>query len=200
MGKYLKLARKAAVTAVEANTAKVVPIKTSRSKNMTQVHDLPSPAIEIPKESRRRASHKAATKATEATKAPAGVGARAGSARDISDISDKRSSSFVPLTVSEALAEMGGWGTGASRNAELYRRGELSEEKAVEYVTCAILARRGSSFRDWKRHAPAVRKALSLCAHELDPKACKVCHGYARNLIENQGDAAREKAEGGQWT
>jgi hypothetical protein len=131
-----------------------------------------------------------ATKATEATKAPAGVGGRAGSARDISD---KRSSSFTPLTVSETLAEIGGWGTGASRNAELYRRGELSEEKAVEYVTCAILARRGASFRGWKRHAPAVRKALSLCIHELDPKACKVCNGYVRSLIENQGDEARGK-------
>jgi hypothetical protein len=197
VGKYLKLARKAAVTAKEAKTAKVVPIDTSRPKSMTQAHDLSSPAIEIPKESRRRASHKAATKATEATKAPTDVGVRADSPRDISD---KRSSSFVPLTVSEALAEISGWGTGANRNADLYRRGELSDEKAVEYVTCAILARRGASFRDWKRHAPAVRKALSLCAHELDPKACNVCNGYARNLIENQGDAAREKAEGGQWT
>jgi hypothetical protein len=197
VGKYLKLARKAAVTAKEAKTAKVVPIKTSRSKNRAQGHDLSSPAMEIPKESRPRASHKAATKATEATKAPAGVGARAGSARDISD---ERSSSFVPLTVSEALAEMGSWGTGAGRNAELYRRGELSEEKAVEYVTCAILARRGTSFAGWRRHAHAVRKALSLCAHELDPKACKACNGYARNLIENQGDATREKAEVGQWT
>ena len=138
-----------------------------------------------------------ATKATEATKAPAGVGVGAGSARDKSD---ERSSSFAPLTVSEALAEIGGWGTGASRNAELYRRGELSEEKAVEYVTCAILARRGTSFKGWKRHAPAVLKALSLCIHELDPKRCKVCSGDARNLIENEGDAARGKAEGGQWT
>ena len=138
-----------------------------------------------------------ATKATEATKGPAGVGVRARSGRDISD---ERSPSFAPLTVSEALAEIGGWGTGAGRNAELYCRGELSEEKAVEYVTCAILARRGASFRGWKRHAPAVRKALSLCIHELDPKACKVCNGYARRLIENQGDAARGKAEGGQWT
>ena len=138
-----------------------------------------------------------ATKATEATKAPAGVGVGAGSARDISD---ERSSSFVPLTVSEALAEIGDWSTGASRNAELYRRGELSEEKAVEYVTCAILARRRASFRGWKRHAPAVRKALSVCIHELDPEACKVCSGYARNLIENQEDAARGEAEGGQWT
>src|SRR5829696_4339805 len=123
-----------------------------------------------------------ATKATEATKAR--------------DKSDERSSSFAPLTVSEALAEIGGWGTGASRNAELYRRGELSEEKAVEYVTCAILARRGASFTGWRRYAPAVRKALSLCIHELDPKACKVCSGYARSLIENQRDAARGKVEG----
>jgi hypothetical protein len=197
VGKYLKLARKAAVTAKEANTAKVVPIDTSRPKYMTQAHDLSSPAIEIPKESRPRASYKAATKATEATKAPAGVGVRADSPRDISD---KRSSSFVPLTVSETLAEMGSWGTGASRNAELYRRGELSEEKAVEYVTCAILARRGASFRGWKRHAPAVRKALSLCVHEIDPKACKVCNSYVRSLIENQGDVARGNVEGGQWT
>jgi hypothetical protein len=130
-----------------------------------------------------------ATKATEATKAPGGGGVGAGSARDIGD---ERSWSFAPLTVSETLAEIGGWGMGASRNAELYRRGELSEEKAVEYVTCAILARRGASFAGWKRHAPAVRKALSLCIHELDPKVCKVCNGYARNLIENQGDTGRK--------
>jgi hypothetical protein len=50
-----------------------------------------------------------ATKATEATKAPGGVGVGAGSARDIGD---ERSWSFAPLTVSEALAEIGGWGTG----------------------------------------------------------------------------------------
>jgi len=138
-----------------------------------------------------------ATKATEATKAPAGVGVRADSLRDKSD---ERSPSFASLTVSEALAEIGGWGTGASRNAELYRRGELSEEKAVEYVTCAILARRGAPFTGWRRHAPAVWKALSLCIHELDPKVCKVCNGYARSLIENQGNAAMGKVEGGQWT
>ena len=68
MGKYLTLARNAAVTAKEANTAKVVPIETGRPKNMTQAHDLSSRTKEIPKESMRRASHKAATKATEATK------------------------------------------------------------------------------------------------------------------------------------
>jgi hypothetical protein len=135
-----------------------------------------------------------ATKATEATKASAGVGVRTESRRDISD---ERSSSFAPLTVSEVLAEMGRWGTGARKNAELYRRGELSEEKAVEYVTCAILAGRRASFARWRRHAPAVRKALSLCVHELEPKACKVC---ARNAMENQGEVAGGKAKGGQWT
>ena len=64
----MKLARKAAVTAEEANTEKVVSIDNSRAKNITQAHALTPSAKEIPRESRRRASHKAATKATEATK------------------------------------------------------------------------------------------------------------------------------------
>ena len=64
----MKLARKAAVTVEEGNTAKVVPIDASRPKNAAQAHALPPPAIDLPKESRRRVSHKAATKATEATK------------------------------------------------------------------------------------------------------------------------------------
>jgi hypothetical protein len=196
VGKYLKLARKAAVTAKEAKTAKVVPIDTSRPKSMTQAHDLSSPAIEIPKESRRRVSHKAATKATKATKAPV---SDVPGYRDKSDESDKRVAA-ITLTLQEAMAEINDHGSGPAKNAALYRRGQLSEEKAVEYVTCAILARRGASFAGWRRHAHAVRKALSLCAHELDPKACKVCNGYARKLIQNQEDAAREKAEGGQWT
>jgi hypothetical protein len=68
VGKYLKLVRKAAITAEEANTAKVVSIDTGKPKNMSQGHALPPSVKEIPKESRRRASHKAATKATEATK------------------------------------------------------------------------------------------------------------------------------------
>jgi hypothetical protein len=192
VGKYLKLARKAAVTDEEANTAKVVPIETSRPKNMTQAHDLSSPTKEIPKESRRRASHKAATKATEATKAPVSdiLGYR-----DKSDRSDKRVAA-IALTLQEALAEINHQDSGPAKNAELYRRGQLSEEKAVEYVACAILARRGASFAGWRRLAPTVRKALSLCIHDLDPKACKVCNGYARNLIENQGNAARRSKEG----
>ena len=196
MGKYLKLARKAAVTAKEANTAEVVSIDTSRPKKMAQAHDLSSPAIEMSKESRRRVSHKAATKATEATKAPV---SEVPGHRDKSDRSDKRVAA-IALTLQEALAEINREGSGPAKNAELYRRGQLSEEKAVEYVTCAILARRGASFTGWRRYAPAVRKALSLCIHELDPKRCKVCSGYARSLIENQGDVARGNVEGGQWT
>ena len=82
------------------------------------------------------------------------------------------------------MAEINRWGSGAGRNAELYRRGELSEERAVEYVTCAILHRRGESFKVWRCHAPAVRKALGLCIHELEPEECKVCNGYVRRLIE----------------
>jgi hypothetical protein len=194
VGTYLKLARKAAVTAEEANTAKVVPIDTSSLKNITQAHALPPSAEEMPKESKRRASHKAATKATKATKAPV---SEVPGYRDKSDRSDKRSPSFTPLTVSEVLAEIHRWGSGAGKNAELYRHGELSEEKAVEYVACAVLARRGASFTGWRRYAPAVRKALSLCVHEFDPKGCKVCNGYVRSLIENQGDVARGKVEGG---
>jgi hypothetical protein len=130
-----------------------------------------------------------ATKATEATKALSESGVPIDQARDKSDRSDQRTPSFAPLTVSEALAEIGRVDTGAGKNAELYRRGELSEERAVEYVTCAILARRGASFEGWRQHAPAVRKALSLCIHELDPKVCKVCNGYVRRLIETGGTA-----------
>jgi hypothetical protein len=91
---------------------------------------------------------------------------------------------YTPLTVSEALAEINRWGSGAGKNAELYRRGELSEERAVEYATCAILHRRGESFEVWRHHAPAVRKAISLCIHELEPEKCKVCNGEVRRLIE----------------
>lgn len=165
MGKYLKLARKAAFTAKEANTAKVVSIDTSRPKNMTQAHALPPPAKEIPKESRRRASHEAATKAT---KAPVSDVPRD---RDKSDRSDKRGPSLVPLTVSEVLAEINRWGSGPAKNAELYRCGQLSGEKAVEYVTCAILRRRGSDFAGWRAHAPTVRAALT---HGIGCD-CEVC-------------------------
>jgi hypothetical protein len=127
--------------------------------------------------------------ATKATEAPMPHGVRREPIRDESDRSDKGSPSFTPLTVSEVLAEMNRWGSGAGKNAELYRRGELSEEKAVEYVTCAILTRRRQSFEVWRHHAPAVRKALGFCIHELEPEVCKVCSGHARRFIEGEGTA-----------
>jgi hypothetical protein len=128
-----------------------------------------------------------ATKAPKATKAPDAPVVRDSPRRDISDRSDKRPKNFTPLTVSEALAGINAPGTGAGKNAELYRNGELSEEMATEYVTCAILYRRGESFEVWKHHAPAVRKALSLCIHELEPEKCNVCNGHVRRLIEEGG-------------
>ncbi len=126
------------------------------------------------------------TKTTDTTKAPDTPPTWEKPSRDRSD---QRLPNFTPLTVSEALAEMNRWGSGAGRNVELYRRGELSEEQAVEYVTCSILHGRGDSFEAWKHHAPAVRKALGFCIHELDPKECKVCNGYVKRLIERGGEA-----------
>lgn len=125
-----------------------------------------------------------ATKATEATKVPAARAVREKPPRDRSDRSDKRSPNFTPLTVSEVLAEINHDGSGAAKNADLYRRGELSEENAVRYTTCAILHRRRESFEVWEHHAPAVRKALGLCIHELKPDVCKLCNGYVKRLIE----------------
>jgi hypothetical protein len=167
VGKYLKLARKVAVTAEEANTEKVVSIDNSRAKNMAQAHALPPPAKEIPRESRRRVNHKAATKATEATKAPV---SDVPGHRDKSDRSDKKVAARA-LTLQEALAEINRQSSGPAKNAELYRRGQLSEEKAVEYVTCAILSRRGASFAGWRAHAPTVRAALT---HGIGCD-CEVC-------------------------
>ncbi len=127
--------------------------------------------------------------ATKATKAPDPTAVLEEAGCDKSDKSDKRPPSFTPLTVSEVLAEIQRWGSGAGKNAELYRRGELSEEKAVEYVTCANLPRQRQSFEVWRHHAPAVRKALGLCIHELEPNVCKVCNGYVRRLIESEDTA-----------
>jgi hypothetical protein len=118
------------------------------------------------------------TKTTETTKASDAPPAQGKRSRD------KKPPNFTPLTVSEALAEINRRGSGAGKNAELYRRGELSEGRAVEYVTCAILHWRRESFKVWRHHAPAVRKALGLCIHELKPEECKVCNGEVRRLIE----------------
>lgn len=157
-----------------SNYLKIVEkVKTSKSPSQDQPNRHPQ----------------AATKATEATKAPDGGAVRTYTPRDKSDRSDQRVPNFTPLTVSEALAEINRWGSGAGRNAELYRRGELSEEQAVQYVACSILHGRGDSFEAWKHHAPAVRKALGFCIHELSPKECKVCNGYVKRLIEEGGKA-----------
>jgi hypothetical protein len=118
-----------------------------------------------PTAARRR--ERPATKATEATKAPVSEVPGYG---DKSDRSDKRVAA-IGLTLQEALAEINHQGSGAAKNAELYRRGQLSEEKAVEYVTCAILRRRGSDFAGWRAHAPTVRAALT---HGIGCD-CEVC-------------------------
>jgi hypothetical protein len=158
VGNYLKIVEKA---------------KPARADEPSTAH--PAPATQ----------KNAATKATEATKAPNPTAVIEEACCDKGDRSDERPPSFAPLTVSEVMAEIHRWGSGAGKNAKLYHRGELPEEKAVEYVTCAILARRGESFEVWRQHAPAVRKALSLCIHELEPDACKACNGCVRRLVES---------------
>jgi hypothetical protein len=100
--------------------------------------------------------------ATKAIKGPAPPGKSQDTGRDNSDGSDKRASSFVPLTVSEVEAEINRFSSGAGKNLELYRRGALSREKAIEYITCAVLHWRGAPFEGWRRHAPAVEAALTL--------------------------------------
>ena len=102
--------------------------------------------------------------ATKATKGSAPYGNSEKTSRDESDRSDKRAPDFVPITVSEVEAEMNRCGSGASKNLELYQRGALSRERAIEYITCAILHRRGAPFEGWRRHAPAVEAALTLPA------------------------------------
>jgi hypothetical protein len=131
VGKYLELARKAAAyQAVERSQA--TPGTITRSRGVQETSD------------------GRATKATEATKAPATT----------RDEFDERRLVRV-LTLREVLSEINHPDSGPAKNAELYRRGELSEEKAVEYVACAILHRRGRSFEGWRVLAPTVRAALT---------------------------------------
>jgi hypothetical protein len=110
------------------------------------------------------ATQRGATKATEATKPPTPDAPRN------RDKSGRRGVTRI-LTLREVLAEINHQGSGPAKNAELYRRGELSEDKAVEYVTCAILRRRGESFEGWRAHAPTVRAALT---HRVGCD-CEVC-------------------------
>ncbi len=95
---------------------------------------------------------------------------------------------FTRLTVAEAATEINRPGSGAYINTQLYRRGEITEEDAVRWITCAILHRRKESFENWRRHAPAVRKALGRCIHEVEPEKCKLCSGEVRSLIPVSSD------------
>jgi hypothetical protein len=137
VGRYLELAR---------NAVGQEPVERRKTTLVTRGHLRRAKEI----------NNELATKATEATKAPA----PSATTRDQSDRSNERYSVRI-LTFREVLAEISCPDSGPAKNAELYRRGELSEEKAVEYVACAILNRRGSGFEGWRAHAPTVRAALT---------------------------------------
>jgi hypothetical protein len=64
------------------------------------------------------------------------------------------------LTVTEALEELNRSGSGAAKQAELYRRGEITVENAIEWITRAILRRRDMETDGWQHHAPAVKAVL----------------------------------------
>jgi hypothetical protein len=73
--------------------------------------------------------------------------------------------------VDEVLKEINHPGSGPAIQAGCYRRGEVTEANAVEWVTKAILVRRGMDTDDWERHTPAVEAALT---HALDCD-CEEC-------------------------
>jgi hypothetical protein len=91
--------------------------------------------------------------------------------RDISDISDKSDRSplrvergkvqHATLTVGEVVEELNVPNTGAAMQAELYRRHSITKENAIEWITKAILVRRGIDTSGWRGHAPAVESALT---------------------------------------
>lgn len=145
MGKYLKLAHEAAKNA---------------GLRRTEHATTPTTHCVVEECSERREwenSRKTATKATNATKVSAHFAARGS---DKSDISDQSRLTRM-LTLREVLAEINHQGSGPAKNAELFRLGALSVDKAVEYVAGAILHRRGDSIEDWRVHAPTVRAALT---------------------------------------
>jgi hypothetical protein len=67
--------------------------------------------------------------------------------------------------VKAVLDEIGRAKSGAGINYRLYQAGEITRANAVEWITCAILNRRGEPFESWRRHAPVVEAALT---HPLD--------------------------------
>ena len=77
----------------------------------------------------------------------------------------------MPLTVDLVLKEINRTDSGPAKQAELYRRGEIAKDSAIEWITKAILQGRGLSPNDWHKHAPAVEAAL---IHPLDCE-CTEC-------------------------
>ena len=51
--------------------------------------------------------------------------------------------------------------TGAPIQAEQYRKGAITKENTLEWITKAILYHGGMDTADWERHAPAVEAALT---------------------------------------
>jgi hypothetical protein len=88
--------------------------------------------------------------------------------RDISDKSDRSplqvergKVQHATLTVGEVVEELNVPNTGAAMQAELYRRDSITKEHAIEWITKAILVRRGIDTSSWRGHAPAVESALT---------------------------------------
>jgi hypothetical protein len=77
----------------------------------------------------------------------------------------------VLLTVDSVLEEINRVGSVSAVQAELYRRGEITIDHAVEWITKAILQRHRLSSDHWQQHAPAVEAAL---IHPLDCE-CAEC-------------------------
>ncbi len=161
MSKYLKMAEKARRKSRFANESveriAVNNANSSKKPSVREARTSLTPPTYL------------ATKATEATEALGRrvVSGSAPATKATKAEDDSTTAGFVVLTVGEALQEINRRDSGPAKNAELYRRGELSREKAIEYTTCAILYRRGEPFEGWRRHAPAVEVVLT------DPQGCE---------------------------
>ena len=93
--------------------------------------------------------------------------------RDKSDISDRspvrvesETVQRTTLTIGEVLEEINTPNTGAAIQAACYRRGEITKENAMRWITCAIMHRRGESFEGWEVHVPAVEAAFERWKEE----------------------------------
>ena len=75
------------------------------------------------------------------------------------------------LLTDEILREINRSGSGAAKQAELYRRGEITETNAVEWIAKAILRHKGANSDSWQASAPAVGDALT---HPISC-ACEWC-------------------------